>query len=96
METDQVKSSEACKPFKTFLKIVLCSQLSAVVDGVYSEHSNTAGTFTLLSSRRVFVGGSESTISLPGSRVHANFIGCLRKVREKIRRENVNLSLKNL
>ncbi|XP_046687748.1 neurexin-3-like isoform X2 [Homalodisca vitripennis] len=55
-------------------------RLTAVVDGVYSEHSNTAGTFTMLSSSRVYVGGSENTISLPGSRINSNFYGCLRKV----------------
>lgn len=56
------------------------SQLSAVVDGVYSEHSHTAGTFNMLSSSRVYVGGSQNTHALPGSRIHSNFVGCLRKV----------------
>nr|CAD7425074.1 unnamed protein product [Timema monikensis] len=56
-------------------------QLSAVVDGVYSEHSHTAGTFTMLSSSRVYVGGSLNTHALPGSKIHSNFVGCLRKVR---------------
>ena len=56
-------------------------QLSAVVDGVYSEHSHTAGTFTMLSSSRVYVGGSQNTHALPGSRIHSNFVGCLRKVK---------------
>nr|CAD7588018.1 unnamed protein product [Timema genevievae] len=55
-------------------------QLSAVVDGVYSEHSHTAGTFTMLSSSRVYVGGSLNTHALPGSKIHSNFVGCLRKV----------------
>jgi hypothetical protein len=55
-------------------------QLSAVVDGVYSEHSHTAGTFSMLSSSRVYVGGSQNTHALPGSRIHNNFVGCLRKV----------------
>ncbi|KAL1122947.1 hypothetical protein AAG570_003272 [Ranatra chinensis] len=55
-------------------------RLSLVVDGVYSEHSNTAGTFTMLSSSRAYVGGSDNTVSLPGSRVQSNFVGCLRKV----------------
>ncbi|XP_075221682.1 neurexin 1-like [Lycorma delicatula] len=55
-------------------------RVSLVVDGVYSEHSSTAGTFTILSSSRVYVAGSENTHALPGSRIHNNFIGCLRKV----------------
>ncbi|XP_065332966.1 neurexin 1 isoform X3 [Cloeon dipterum] len=55
-------------------------RLSAVVDGVYAEHANTAGTFGVLSSSRVYVGGSENTHALPGSKIHNNFIGCLRKV----------------
>jgi Laminin G domain len=59
----------------------LCFQLSAVVDGVYAEHAHTAGTFNVLSSSRVYVGGSENTHALPGSKIHNNFIGCLRKVR---------------
>ncbi|KAJ9589946.1 hypothetical protein L9F63_016930, partial [Diploptera punctata] len=54
-------------------------RLSAVVDGVYTEHSHTAGTFTMLSSSRVYVGGSQNTHALPGSRIHNNFVGCLRK-----------------
>nr|CAD7445545.1 unnamed protein product [Timema bartmani] len=57
-------------------------QLSAVVDGVYSEHSHTAGTFAMLSSSRVYVGGSLNTHALPGSKIHSNFVGCLRKLQE--------------
>lgn len=34
----------------------------------------------MLSSSRVYVGGSINTRALPGSRVNKNFIGCLRKV----------------
>ncbi|BES99010.1 Laminin G domain [Nesidiocoris tenuis] len=55
-------------------------RLSLVVDGVYAEHSNTAGTFTMLSSSRAYVGGTENVISLTSSKVHNNFVGCLRKV----------------
>ncbi|XP_063235605.1 neurexin 1 isoform X2 [Bacillus rossius redtenbacheri] len=55
-------------------------RLSAVVDGVYSEHSHVAGTFNMLSSSRVYVAGSYNTHALPGSKVHSNFVGCLRKV----------------
>jgi hypothetical protein len=64
-----------------FLKLfIFLLQLSAVVDGVYSKHSHTAGTFSMLSSSRVYVGGSQNTHALPGSRIHSNFVGCLRKV----------------
>lgn len=56
-------------------------QLSTVVDGVYAEHSHIAGKFTMLSSSRVYVGGSINPRALPGSRVHNNFVGCMRKVR---------------
>ncbi|XP_063921501.1 neurexin 1 isoform X2 [Zophobas morio] len=55
-------------------------RLSAVVDGVYADHSHIAGKFTMLSSSRVYVGGSINTRALPGARVHNNFIGCMRKV----------------
>ncbi|KAJ8924521.1 hypothetical protein NQ315_007319 [Exocentrus adspersus] len=55
-------------------------RLSAVVDGVYADHSHIAGKFTMLSSSRVYVGGSINTRALPGARVHNNFVGCMRKV----------------
>ncbi|XP_064212008.1 neurexin 1 [Tribolium castaneum] len=55
-------------------------RLSAVVDGVYADHSHIAGKFTMLSSSRVYVGGSINTRALPGARVHTNFVGCMRKV----------------
>ncbi|GLV43351.1 Neurexin 1 [Carabus blaptoides fortunei] len=55
-------------------------RLSTVVDGVYAEHSHIAGKFTMLSSSRVYVGGSINPRALPGSRVHNNFVGCMRKV----------------
>ncbi|KAG5887691.1 hypothetical protein JTB14_002012 [Gonioctena quinquepunctata] len=55
-------------------------RLSAVVDAVYADHSHIAGKFTMLSSSRVYVGGSINTRALPGARVHNNFVGCMRKV----------------
>ncbi|XP_066263047.1 neurexin 1 isoform X2 [Euwallacea similis] len=55
-------------------------RLSAVVDGVYADHSHIAGKFTMLSSGRVYVGGSINPRALPGARVHNNFVGCMRKV----------------
>ncbi|XP_045465239.1 neurexin-1 isoform X1 [Harmonia axyridis] len=55
-------------------------RLSAVVDGVYADHSHIAGKFTMLLSSKLHVGGSINTRALPGSRVHNNFVGCMRKV----------------
>ncbi|XP_023027641.2 neurexin 1 isoform X2 [Leptinotarsa decemlineata] len=55
-------------------------RLSAVVDAVYADHSHIAGKFTMLSSSKVYVGGSINTRALPGARVHNNFVGCMRKV----------------
>nr|XP_022912901.1 neurexin-1-like isoform X2 [Onthophagus taurus] len=55
-------------------------RLSAVVDGVYADRSHIAGKFTMLKSSKIHVGGSINTRALPGSRVHTNFIGCMRKV----------------
>nr|CAH7718052.1 unnamed protein product [Callosobruchus chinensis] len=55
-------------------------RLSAVVDGVYADHSHIAGKFTMLSSSKLYVGGSINTRALPGARVHNNFVGCMRKV----------------
>ncbi|CAM1325515.1 NRXN2 (predicted) [Pycnogonum litorale] len=54
--------------------------LSVNVDGVYMERGSTAGSFTILSSSVLYVGGSDKTASLPGARVRSNFMGCLRKV----------------
>lgn len=62
--------------------IIYLFQLSAVVDGVYADHSHIAGKFTMLSSSRVYVGGSLNTRALPGARVHNNFVGCMRKASE--------------
>lgn len=51
-----------------------------VVDDVYTDHSHIAGKFTILSSSKVYVGGSVNPRALLGARVHTNFVGCLRKV----------------
>lgn len=59
-------------------------QLSAVVDGVYADHSHIAGKFTMLSSSKVYVGGSVNTRALHGARVHNNFVGCMRKVSKSL------------
>ena len=50
------------------------------VDGIHAERWTTAGTFTMLSSSRLYVGGTDQSVSLPGVRPKNNFVGCLRKV----------------
>lgn len=47
---------------------------------MYTDHSHIAGKFTILSSSKVYVGGSVNPRALLGARVHNNFVGCLRKV----------------
>lgn len=59
---------------------ILALQLVVVVDEVYTDHSHIAGKFTILSSSKVYVGGSVNPRALLGARVHNNFVGCLRKV----------------
>ncbi|XP_037079238.1 neurexin-1a-like [Pollicipes pollicipes] len=54
--------------------------VSINVDGVYTERGTTSGPFTLLTSSRLFVAGSDDTSQLPGSQTSHNFVGCLRKV----------------
>lgn len=60
--------------------LLFCLQLVVVVDDVYTDHSHIAGKFTMLSSSRVYVGGSVNPRALLGVRMHNNFVGCLRKV----------------
>ncbi|KAH9630050.1 hypothetical protein HF086_008020 [Spodoptera exigua] len=74
---DPIVGEVAC----SFIKIGrFISEVSAVVDDVYSDHSHVAGSFTMLASSRAHVGGSLNARALPGARVHTNFIGCLKKV----------------
>ncbi|XP_055944776.1 neurexin-1-like isoform X1 [Argiope bruennichi] len=57
--------------------------LSVTIDGVYTERGSTAGSFSMLSSSVIYVGGLAPTTAaqlLPASRVRNNFIGCVRKV----------------
>ena len=56
-------------------------QVVVTVDGTYSERWITAGSFTLLASSTVFVGGSEATYNLKGNN---NWVGCLKKVRQHL------------
>lgn len=51
-----------------------------IVDGTYIEKWKTTGTFRMLSSSKVFIGGSKEPYSLPGTSTKNNFAGCLRKV----------------
>ena len=50
------------------------------VDEIHSERWTTAGTFTMLSSSRLYVGGADLSNLLPGLGTRNDFIGCLRKV----------------
>ncbi|XP_023227763.1 neurexin-3-like [Centruroides sculpturatus] len=62
--------------------------LSLTVDGIYSERGSTAGSFALLSSSQIYLGGMELTPSLRGRN---NFVGCLRKV--EFLADSINLDL---
>ncbi|KAL1460780.1 hypothetical protein WDU94_012731, partial [Cyamophila willieti] len=55
-------------------------QVTVTVDNVFSEQGSTAGAFTFLTTSKAFIGGSENPRDLPGSTVHSNFVGCLRRV----------------
>jgi len=72
---------------KLIIKIIffeipfLIWQISMTVDGAHTEKWKTTGTFTMLSSSKVFIGGSKEPYSLPGTSTKNNFAGCLRKVK---------------
>lgn len=55
-------------------------QLAVTVDEVYGEQGSSAGAFTSLSLGYVYLGGSENTVALPGTKASSNFVGCIRKV----------------
>ncbi len=50
------------------------------VDGKYTEKWTKSGTFSLLSSTKVFIGGSNQPYKLPGANTKTNFVGCMKKV----------------
>ena len=50
------------------------------VDGSYIEKWTISGTFSMLSSNKVFIGGSNQNYKLPGANTNTNFVGCMRKV----------------
>lgn len=62
--------------------------LSLTVDEIYSERGSTAGSFALLSSSQIFLGGMEF---IPFLRGRNNFVGCLRKV--EFLADSINLDL---
>lgn len=47
----------------------------------YNETWMTSGSFSMLTSSKVFIGGSKEPFRLPGSSSKNNFVGCLRNVR---------------
>ena len=44
------------------------------------EAGTAAGDFSMLSSRVLYVGGSENVADLRGSQIKENFRGCLKQV----------------
>ena len=50
---------------------------------VHNETWMTSGSFSMLTSSKVFIGGSKEPFRLPGSSAKNNFVGCLRNVRMK-------------
>ena len=50
---------------------------------VHNETWMTSGSFSMLTSSKVFIGGSKEPFRLPGSSAKNNFVGCLRNVRTK-------------
>ena len=58
----------------------LLLQVTLTVDGLYTERWMTSGSFSVLASSTVFLGGSEATFSLPGTKTNNNLVGCLKKV----------------
>ena len=65
-------------------RILICIQyffkVTMTVDGTYNEKWTTSGTFSMLSSNKVFIGGSNQPYKLPGANSKANFVGCMKKV----------------
>ncbi|XP_022254288.1 neurexin-1-like, partial [Limulus polyphemus] len=55
--------------------------LSLAVDGVYTQRGSTAGTFVFLSSKQLYLGGSDIANGHLGIQEQVSFVGCLRKAR---------------
>ena len=47
---------------------------------VYNETWMTSGSFSMLTSSKVFIGGSSQPYKLPGANTKTNFVGCMKKV----------------
>ncbi|XP_071747001.1 neurexin 1 isoform X2 [Lepeophtheirus salmonis] len=58
----------------------MSSEVTLTVDDLYNERWVTSGSFSVLASTKVFVGGSEATYTLPGTKAQNNLVGCLRSV----------------
>ena len=54
--------------------------MTLTVDGIYTERWMGSGGFSFLASYTAFVGGSEATYSLPGTKTNNNLVGCMKKV----------------
>ncbi|XP_021945063.1 neurexin-1 [Folsomia candida] len=71
----------------------LC-HITASVDGTHFDRWTLAGSFTLLSSNRLTIGGYDMIRPLPGIKGVTNFIGCMRKV--EYRADTLRLNLLEL
>ncbi|XP_021341144.1 neurexin-1a-like isoform X3 [Mizuhopecten yessoensis] len=69
-------------------------EIDIMVDGGFKKSGTTAGDFTMLSSRLLYVGGSPNPSTLYGARVQTNFKGCMKKVIYKS--DSVTLDLTTL
>ncbi len=73
-------------PSMMFL-LSLLPQVTVTVDGVYTDRWITSGSFSVLASSTVFVGGSEPSYRATedGGKVNGNnWVGCLRKVSKNV------------
>ncbi|TRY78868.1 hypothetical protein TCAL_10650 [Tigriopus californicus] len=69
-------------------------EVNMTVDNTFTEKWTTTGTFTMLESAKVFIGGSEAPYKLPGTGNKNNFVGCLKKV--EFRADSIHLPLLKL
>ena len=74
------QSREGCKDLLTQGYFPFLLQVTLTVDGVYTERWMGSGGFSFLASTTAFLGGSEATYSLPGTKTNNNLVGCLKKV----------------
>ncbi|KAK3584589.1 hypothetical protein CHS0354_040294, partial [Potamilus streckersoni] len=69
-------------------------EITIQIDGLIRATGSTEGKFTMLSSSILYVGGSSSTRTLPGSRISSNFKGCLKQVQYSA--DNIKFDLTEL